>query len=103
MYEAVRAARNFFGLGGLGPCALAANEKENVENVYGKGREGPASPNTTADQERKYRWRSSARRARRESISDVESKGAAAIRKSRRQRGARSRHRKVEKDQAVHN
>jgi len=93
----------FIAFASLVLCAVAANAKENVENVYGKGREGPASPNTTADQERKYRWRSSARRARRESISDVESKGAAAIRKGRRQRGARSRHRKVERDQALHN
>src|SRR6266566_1929042 len=102
--EEARDVRNFYRLRELGSCAVATNNaKENVENVYGEGREGPASPNPTADQERKYRWRSSARRARRESISDVESKGAAAIRNSRRQRGARSRHRKVERDQALHN
>src|SRR5260370_22383754 len=101
MYEAVRAARNFFGLGGLGPCALAANEKESLENVYGKGRESPASPNTTADQERKYRWRSSARRARRESLSDVESKAAAPRRKSRTQLGSPSRHRTTARDQGL--
>src|SRR6266446_2862132 len=99
-----RDVRNFYRLRELGSCAVAANAKENVENVYGKGRgESAASPDATADQERKYRRRSSACRAGWESISDVESKGAAAIRKSRRQRGARSRHRKVERDQALHN
>src|SRR5262249_15467045 len=72
------------------------------ENVRSQGRESAGRADSAATQEGKYRWRSSTRCPRRQSISNAKSEGATGVRNGRGQRGARSRYGKVEGHQALH-